>query len=153
MKTMKSIFAAILFASFFITGCGSNGTDSDENKEEVTQEKSEVTEETNVMDNSEYENDRILTEELIFIEAKSFEGEADLAFETVDGGGVNFYVNYQSENPPEFDYSFIGEDGMTANPELVGKTFNVKFQYVDNCRTTVEGETEGSYQIITIKMK
>jgi len=147
MKKITSIFVAILFASFFIVGC----QDSESDNTKVNTK--DTVEETNLPDPGEMEEGMILTEELTFVSATALEGEADLSFETAEGGGVNFYVNYMSENAPDFEYMFIGEDGMTANPELVGKKFDVEFKYVDNVRTTVEGKEEGSNQIIKIKMK
>jgi hypothetical protein len=153
MKKMTSIFVAVFFALFLITSCGNDSTTNETNNNEVT---NEITDE---VDDSDYYEEDVFTDEgmldemptlvdeLIFIEGSSFEGEADLVFETIDGEYISFYMDFFDENQPELDYFFIGEDGMSANPELVGETFYIEYEFVENGRITVEGDEEDCFII------
>jgi len=157
MKKKNLVLVAVIFLFFILASCGSNNTDNKTNNNEDTNEL-----ESDVEYDLGYEEEDFLEEEgtvvgtisekLVFIEASSFEGEADLVFENMLGEKINFYLNYFDQNQPELDYTFIGEDGMTANPELIGKTFFVDYELVEGGRITVEGDEEDCYIITKVEL-
>ncbi|MBN2890799.1 MAG: hypothetical protein JXL97_02940 [Bacteroidales bacterium] len=148
MKRITLVLVAVFFVFFIITSCGNDKSTKETNDKEVINEvddsdyydEGELIEDDVFVD--EYSEGVTSVEELVFVDGSAFEGEADLVFESSNGEIITFYLNYFDETKPELDYSFIGDDGMTANPELVGKTFIIEYVFVENGRITVEGDEE-----------
>jgi hypothetical protein len=100
------------------------------------------------------DKDGNITIKATFISAESFEGEADLVFETKDGKKITFYKNYFNSQEPELDFMFIGEDGFSANSELVGKVFVLKYKVLPEGRISIQtGNAIECNQIIEAKLK
>ena len=153
MKRTTSVFVVVLFAMFFIASCGSSTVNETNNNEETSEvDDSDNIEEDVFVDENEGTIVGTISEKLIFIEASAFDGEANLVFETMEGEKINFYFNFFAENQAELDYSFIGEDGQSANTELVGKAFQIDYELVENGKTTVEGDDEDCYIISIAKL-
>jgi len=100
------------------------------------------------------DKDGNITIEATFLSAGSLEGEAELVFETKDGEKITFYRNYFNEKEPELDYMFIGDDGLSANPDLIRKVFIIKYKVQPEGKISiVTGKAEQCNQIIEAKIK
>ncbi|MDF1548150.1 MAG: hypothetical protein P1P88_10040 [Bacteroidales bacterium] len=142
MTNIHKILGAILFGSITIFGCGNNNqpkesTDSASIQRTILQQSNDF---------------KIVTAK--FIEGGALEAEADLIFEKEDGSKIVFYRNYMDPEEPEIKINFISEDGITANKELLGQTFNIKYKERPQGRVSLKtGEAESCNQILSIEKK
>lgn len=124
--------------------CGNN-KQNEENKDSSMVDKSQTTTNVSSSDNS-------LTITAKFIGGNAFEGDGDFVFQKDDGSKINFYRNYMNQDEPELKYDLIGEDGPSANHELIGKTFIIKYKVNPKGRISEEtGEAETCNQILSIE--
>jgi len=127
-KTILSIMACI-FAAMLITGC--NSTNSDQTDKDGTK-----------------------TVTAKFSDAGSLEGEAELTFVKEDGNKISFFRNYTNPQEPELAFEFLSQEGIGGNPELIGKTFIIKYIEKPNGGATgMLAEGEPCNQILSIEKK
>jgi hypothetical protein len=135
------ILTSILFALALIYSCGNAGQ-TIENKD------------TTIIDEQKTPDYGSLTVTAKFVNAGSLEGDADLTFEKADGSKIIFYRNYMDSKEPKLNYEFIGDDGASPNPKLVGQTFVIKYKVNPKGRISmVSGERESCNQILSAEKK
>jgi hypothetical protein len=88
------------------------------------------------------------------LDAGSLEGEATLTFQKEDGSKIDFFRNYTKPDEPKLNYEFLSTEGIGGNPELIGKTFIIKYIEKPNGGATgkdINGEP--CNQILSIEKK
>jgi len=127
-KTFLSI-ASCIFAAMLFISCGS--TNSDQTEKDGTK-----------------------TVTAKFIDAGSLEGEATMTFEKEDGSKIDFFRNYTNPEEPKLNFEFLSQEGIGGNPELIGKTFIIKYIEKPNGGPTGRiGEGEPCNQILSVEKK
>jgi len=144
MRKKLNLLIVALFVTSLFSNCGENNRNT-ENKDSV------ISEQKTTSENNNNEN-KIVTAK--FIDAYSLEGEADITFQKEDGSKIKSYKNYMKEGEPELKYMFIGDDGLSANKNLVGNTFEIKYKEDSKGRISiVSGEPEACNVIISVEKK
>jgi hypothetical protein len=135
------ILTGLVFATTLTFSCGNAGQTT-ENKD------------TTVIDEQKTPDDGSLTVTAKFVNAGSLEGDADFTFEKADGSKIIFYRNYMDSKEPKLNFEFIGDDGASPNPKLVGQTFVIKYKVNPKGRISmVSGEGEPCNQILSAEKK
>jgi len=89
-----------------------------------------------------------------FLDAGGIEGEISLTFEKEDGTKIGFFRNYTNPEEPKLNFEFVSEEGFGGNPELIGKTFIIKYIEKPNGGPTgMIGEGEPCNQILSVEKK
>jgi len=89
-----------------------------------------------------------------FLDAGGIEGEISLTFENEDGTKIGFFRNYTNPEEPKLNFEFVSEEGFGGNPELIGKTFIIKYIEKPNGGPTgMIGEGEPCNQILSVEKK
>jgi len=142
MRKITSIFGILLLGVLIGTSCG-NGSGNNEN-----------TDSTNVGSKDMPAADGSFTVTAKFVSGGALEYDADLTFVKDDGTNIVFYRNYSDPKEPELKFRFIGEDGASANPELVGQTFVIQYKVNPKGRLSMmSGELEPCNQILSVEKK
>lgn len=93
-----------------------------------------------------------LTIDAKYVSAGAIEGEADLTFEKENGEKIVFYRNYFDKSEPELSYMLIGDDGTSANKELVGKKFKITYKDKPKGRISMQnGDSVACKQILKLE--
>lgn len=142
MNIITKFFGILLFGGLLTTSCGNNETD---------QANADTTANLTTLSPS---SDGIFTITATFVNGGSFENDADFIFKKEDGSTIDFYRNYNDPKEPELKFGFIGADGASPSPELVGQTFVIKYKINQKGRMSLRsGELEPCNQIISVEKK
>jgi len=77
-----------------------------------------------------------------------------MTFEKEDGSKIEFFRNYTNPDEPKLNFEFLSIEGIGGNPELIGKTFIIK--YIDKPNGGATGKDisgEPCNQILTVEGK
>jgi hypothetical protein len=156
------ILTSLLLVMAFTFSCG-NADQNSENKDTTIIDLQKTTTDTQkttidaqktTTDAQNTTSDGSLTVTAKFVDAGSLEGDADLTFKKEDGSKIVFYRNYMDPKEPELKYEFIGEDGASPNPKLVGQAFVIKYKINPKGRISmVSGKGEPCNQILSVEKK
>ncbi len=170
MKKILTIFGAVLFVVMLNIGCGSGNKAADNadslaidsaqkvadqindegTKSEIDEESTDETTETTEAPS----NDGSITVTAKFVSAGAFEGQATLTFKKEDGTKISFCRNYMNPKEPELKFNFIGDDAASANTDLVGQTFIIKYKINKTGQDNVQtGDPEPCNQIMSVEKK
>lgn len=145
MKNL-TVLLSLLLAIALTFSCGNNDQQT-ENEDSTNVDESQTS-------TNESASEDLLTVTAKFESAFSLEGDADLYFVKKDGSKIVFYRNYMGGKEPEIKYNLIGEDGASANPDLVGQTFEIKYKLNPKSKiSVVTGEYEPCFQILSLEKK
>ncbi len=104
--------------------------------------------------NSNQNDDGTKTITAKFLDAGSLEGEATMTFVKEDGNKIDFFRNYTNPEEPKLNFEFVSKEGIGGNPELIGKTFIIKYIEKPNGGPTGRiGEGEACKQILSVEKK
>jgi len=94
--------------------------------------------------------------EATFVSATCFEGECDYIFKLADGTMISFFANYTNPDIKELEmeYDLFDNETLSGNQKWVGKTFIIKYKFVEKGKTDVgTGEVSDCNKIVEIKLK
>ena len=173
MKKNLTIFGAILLVALLSIGCGGGNQNNEnsnstaiETSDELTNEMnnegeiSEIDEEapgeteepTETIQEPEKDGSQTITAK--FVSASAFEGQATLTFKKDDGTKILFCRNYMNTKEPELKFNFVGDDAASANTELVGKVFIIKYKVNKTGKENMQtGDPEPCNQIFSVEKK